>query len=286
MKTIGLIGGMGWESSKLYYERINKLTNKILGGSHSAKIILVSVDFAEIEKLTNRGDWNAIGKIVINSAKQLEQAGADMILLCTNLIHIVSRAITKKISIPLLHIADATGEAIQKQKIKRILLLGTKDTMEKDFYTNVLENCYNLQVVTPNIKDRALIHNIIYKELLKREFSSTSKNTILKIIKEGQSLGVEGVILGCTELTFLITDADVNIPTFDTGYIHVNKAISVALQGDIEKIKKKNSFKENKIILFFTQCMDVMSRWMFYNPKTKSTNCSNKSDIIRIIHKQ
>ncbi|AUP77362.1 aspartate/glutamate racemase family protein [Flavivirga eckloniae] len=228
-KTIGLIGGMGWESSKLYYERINKKMNTILGGSHSAKIIMVSVDFAEIEKHTVANDWKAIGKIVVKSAQQLEKAGADMVLLCTNLIHIVSNQINKNISIPFLHIAEATGEAIQQKGLKRILLLGTKDTMEKDFYTKILEDTYRLKVVIPNVEDRGSIHNIIYSELLKGVFSKESKNTMLEIIKKGQLDSVEGVILGCTELSMLIKENDVSIPTFDTGDIHVDKAVMMSI---------------------------------------------------------
>ncbi len=233
MKTIGLIGGMGWESSKLYYERINKRVNKVLGGSHSAKIIMVSVDFAEIEKLTFANDWNAIGQIVTKSAIQLEKAGADMVVLCTNLIHIVSETIIENISIPFLHIADATGEAIQRQNLKKILLLGTKYTMEKDFYTKTLKNTYGLEIAIPKAEDRDVIHTIIYKELLKGIFTETSKKTILRIIKNAQIKGVEGVIMGCTELPMLISESDVTIPTFDTGAIHVNKAITMVINTNL-----------------------------------------------------
>ncbi|MDB4292423.1 amino acid racemase [Maribacter sp.] len=227
-KTIGLIGGMGWESSQLYYERINTKMNAVLGGSHSAKIILVSVDFAEIEKLTFANDWHAIGTIVSKSAQQLERAGADIILLCTNLIHIVSDAIIENISIPFLHIADATGEVLQNRNLKKILLLGTKYTMEKDFYTKILEDTYGLKLVIPDIQEREVIHTIIYTELLKGIFTERSKQTILKIIGKAQASGIEGVILGCTELPMLIKEHEVQLPTFDTGAIHVNKAIAMA----------------------------------------------------------
>lgn len=230
MKTIGLIGGMGWESSKLYYERINKKTNDVLGGSHSAKTIMISVDFAEIEKLTFAHDWNAIGDIVSRCAQQLEKAGADMVVLCTNLIHIVSDQIKKNISIPFLHIADATGEVIRQQKHKKVLLLGTKYTMEKDFYTKTLENCYGLEVVIPNEVDRDNIHRIIYKELLKGVFTEASKQQMIKIINKELLNKVEAVILGCTELTMLVEEGDVTIPTFDTGNIHVNKAVQTAIK--------------------------------------------------------
>ncbi|CAL2108396.1 L-aspartate/glutamate-specific racemase [Tenacibaculum sp. 190524A02b] len=229
MKTIGLIGGMGWESSKLYYEQINKRTNIMLGGSHSAKIIMVSVDFAEIEKLTFNNNWDAIGTIVSNSAKQLERAGADMVVLCTNLIHIVSEQIKKSISIPFIHIADATGEAIKNNNFQKVLLLGTKYTMEKNFYTKVLHESYGLEVSIPNKDDRNTIHTIIYTELLKGLFTEQSKNVLLKIIEKAQHNGAEGVILGCTELPILMDNSNVAIPIFDTGSIHVNKAVHLSL---------------------------------------------------------
>ncbi len=230
MKTIGLIGGMGWESSKLYYDRINKEVNQVLGGSHSAKVILVSVDFAEIEKLTFQNDWKRIGNVVANSAKQLERAGADIVVLCTNLIHMVSEQITNEISIPFLHIADVTGKAIQKQHLKKVLLLGTKYTMEKDFYTKILKASYGLKVVIPNKKDRDNINEIIYTELLKGIFTANSRQSTLKIIEKAQLLGVEGVILGCTELPMLLDGSDLRIPTFDTGKIHVHAAIEWSLK--------------------------------------------------------
>jgi len=230
MKTIGLIGGMGWESSKLYYERINKKTNAILGGSHSAKIIMVSVDFAEIEALTFTNDWDAIGNIVATSAQQLERAGADIVVLCTNLIHIVSDQIEKNLSIPFLHIADATGEAIKQQRLKKVLLLGTKYTMEKDFYTKVLDESYGLKVIIPRDVDRNKINDIIYQELLKGIFTEESKQRIVKIIEKAHLDEVEGVILGCTELPMLIKQTDVTIPIFDTGEIHVNKVVNLSVK--------------------------------------------------------
>lgn len=228
MKTIGLIGGMGWESSKLYYETINKRVQKVLGGAHSAKIIMVSVDFQEIKSLTFAQDWEAIGVIMVKSALQLEKAGADMIVLCTNLIHLVSNKIIKNTNIPFIHIADATGETIQKKSIKKVLLLGTKDTMEKDFYKTILHNQYDLEVLVPTSSKQQIIHDIIYNELLKGQFTNVSKQTILTIIKETQTLGIEGVILGCTELNILITEDDVTFPIFDTGKIHGYKAVEIA----------------------------------------------------------
>ncbi|MDC8004334.1 amino acid racemase [Aureisphaera galaxeae] len=228
-KVIGLIGGMGWESSKLYYERINHAVNVKLGGSHSAKIILVSVDFSEIERHTSNRDWKAIERIMVKSAQQLERAGADMVLLCTNLIHLVSPAIIADISIPFLHIADATGRAIAKKQLKKVLLLGTKPTMELDFYTSVLENKYDLDITVPNPSDMQIIHDIIYGELLKGVFTETSKQRVIEMIQNSKSNGIEGVIMGCTELPMLVQAEDISIPLFDTGQIHADQAVAFAL---------------------------------------------------------
>ncbi|MCK8520084.1 amino acid racemase [Aquimarina sp. D1M17] len=229
MKTIGLIGGMGWQSSKLYYERINKRVNEKVGGSHSAKIILVSVDFAEIEQRTFNNDWIGIGSIMAKSAKQLEKAGADIVLLCTNLIHIASQAIIENTSLPFLHIADTTGVAIQEMQLKKILLLGTKDTMEKDFYTKILHENYGLEVIIPNETDRKELHDMIYSELLKGIFTDVSKQKVIALITKARSQGAEGVILGCTELGILLSDQEIGIPAFDTGDIHVNQAVTMAI---------------------------------------------------------
>lgn len=232
MKTIGLIGGMSWESSKLYYEFLNNKTKELLGGSHSAECILVSVDFADIERLTFKGDWDAIGNLMKQAAKQLERAGADIILLCTNTIHLVSHYISENVTIPFLHIAATTGEAIETLGLKKIALLGTKFTMEKDFYTKTLANDFGLEILTPNANDRQIIHDIIYDELVKGEFTNTSKQKIIEIIKELQKQGVQGVILGCTELPILISKSDVEIPTFDTGQLHAYSAIEWSLQNE------------------------------------------------------
>lgn len=228
MKTIGLIGGMSWESSKLYYEFINKRTNAILGGSHSAKLVMVSVDFAEIEKLTFANQWDDIGLLMKKAAQQLEKAGADIIILCTNTIHLVSHYITEHTNIPFLHIADATAQSIQKKKLRKVALLGTKFTMEKDFYSKILKENYQIETIIPAENDRQLIHDIIYNELVKGIFTETSKQTIIDIIKKLASHGVEGAILGCTELPILISENDVDIPIFDTGKIHAHRAVTIA----------------------------------------------------------
>lgn len=225
MKTIGLIGGMSWESSKLYYEFLNTKAKEILGGSHSAKCIMVSVDFANIERLTFKGDWEAIGVLMKKAAQQLERAGADIILLCTNTIHVVSHYISENVDIPFLHIATTTGESIKKLGLKKIALLGTKFTMEKDFYSNTLIHDFGLDILIPETNARQVVHDIIYNELVRGHFTNTSKQKIIEIIKELQNQGAEGVILGCTELPILISESDVTIPTFDTGKIHAYKAI-------------------------------------------------------------
>jgi len=230
MKTIGLIGGMSWESSKLYYEFLNRHAKEVLGGSHSAKSIMVSVDFAEIERLTFKGDWPAIGELMKDAAQQLERAGAELILLCTNTIHLVSEYITNNVSIPFLHIAQATGTAIQEKGLNKVALLGTKFTMEKDFYSKTLENNFGLDIMIPAVNDRQIVHDIIYNELVKGQFTEDSRQKLIEIINALQKQGAEGVILGCTELPILIRPSDVAIPTFDTGKIHALKAMEWSLK--------------------------------------------------------
>ncbi len=225
MKTIGLIGGMSWESSKLYYEFLNTRVKELMGGSHSAKCIMVSVNFAEIEYLTFKGDWEAIGELMKQAAQQLESAGADIVLLCTNTIHLVSSYISESITIPFLHIATTVGNSIKNKGLKKIALLGTKFTMEKDFYTRTLINDFGLEILIPDMNDRQIVHDIIYNELVKGKFTNAAKQKVIEIIKELQTKGAQGVILGCTELPILISAADIDIPLFDTGKIHAHTAI-------------------------------------------------------------
>ncbi|MEM8762289.1 MAG: aspartate/glutamate racemase family protein [Bacteroidota bacterium] len=229
MKTIGLIGGMSWESSKVYYQYLNEIVRDTLGGSHSAKVILSSVDFAEIERLSFADDWEQIGTLMAKEAKRLEQAGADIILLGTNTIHLVSDVITRATNVPFLHIAEATGAAIVKQGLKKIALLGTQFTMEKDFYSKILEENHGLKVITPEFEDRVKLHNIIYNELVKGVFTEASKKASLDIIQKLTESGIEGVILGCTELPILIPAHAVGLPSFDTTKIHTAAAIDYAL---------------------------------------------------------
>ena len=237
MKTIGLIGGMSWESSAVYYELINKKVKEILGGFHSCKSIMLTVDFAEIEKLQHEGNWAALDQIMADAAKSLESAGADIVVLCTNTMHLCSEAIKQNINIPFLHIAEATAQEIQKQGIKKVALLGTKFTMEKDFYKSILINDYGIEVLIPSEEERAVVHNVIYNELVQGVIKNESREQYKTIINNLAQQGAEGVILGCTEIPLLISQSDVNILVFDTTKIHAEKAVEWAFDS-IEKFKK------------------------------------------------
>ena len=230
MKKIGLIGGMSWESSKVYYEIINKKVRGLLGGFHSSKCIMESVDFAEIEILQRKNDWDTLNKLMVSSAKNLENANADIIILCTNTMHLCSEEIIKNISIPFLHIAEATGNQIRKQNINKVLLLGTKFTMEKDFYKKILSNNFGIEVIIPDEKDRDIVHKTIYDELVQGKIESESRKEFQRIINNSIKNGAEGVILGCTEIPLLIKDSDVDIPIFDTTKIHAESAVEFALK--------------------------------------------------------
>ena len=230
MKTIGLIGGMSWESSIVYYELINKKVNELLGGFHSCKSIMYTVDFDNIVKLQHEEKWEDLDIIMADSAKRLERAGADIVVLCTNTMHLCSKAITDSISIPFLHIAEATGMAIASRSIKKVGLLGTKFTMEKDFYKEVLTDKFGIEVIIPNEEEREKAHSIIYNELVHGQIKNESREVYKVIIENLQNRGAEGVILGCTEIPLLISDSDVNIPTFDTTEIHAEKAVEWALK--------------------------------------------------------
>lgn len=230
MKKIGLIGGMSWESTKVYYEIINKMVKEKLGKFHSAKCIIDSVDFQEIVNFQHKNDWNSLHKIMIESAKNLEMAKAEAILICTNTMHISCDKIRENISIPIIHIAEATGKNIQENNIKKVLLLGTKFTMEEDFYKSILKNKFSIEVYIPNEEDRTLIHNIIFNELVKGVFKPASKEIYKNIIEKASLKGIEGVILGCTEIPLLIKQADVSIPVFDTTKIHSKCAVDFSLK--------------------------------------------------------
>lgn len=229
MKTIGLIGGMSWESSQLYYELVNKKVKSILGGFHSAKSVMVSVDFDEIARLQSDDDWVSLNSMMVKAARQLEDAGADMILVCANTMHLCSKEIIENTNLPFVHIAEATGEIIKARSLKKVALLGTKFTMEKDFYKDILTNDFGIDVLIPDREARDLVHDIIYKELVLGKIKNSSKEIYLKVIDDLVERGAEGIILGCTEIPFLVSEQDVSLPIFNTTKIHAEKAVQLAL---------------------------------------------------------
>lgn len=230
MKTIGLIGGMSWESSVEYYRLINQQVKAKLGGLHSAKILMISLDFAEIEQFQCQGRWDQAADILIDAAQRLEKGGADFILICTNTMHKLADEIQQNISIPLLHIADATALEIRKKNLKKIGLLGTKFTMEENFYKGRLTDKFGLEVLVPDAEERQIIHNIIYQELCLGIIQPASREKYKKIIQNLAGRGAEGVVLGCTEISLLIKPQDAHLPLFDTTIIHAAAAVDYALQ--------------------------------------------------------
>jgi amino-acid racemase len=229
MKTIGLLGGMSWESTVGYYRAINEGVKKSFGGLHSAKIILYSVDFDPIEKLQHQGDWEGTAKILSEAALCIQAAGADFLLICTNTMHKVAPEIEKAVQIPLLHIADATAEVLINKGIKKIGLLGTAFTMEQDFYKGRLTGKYGLKVLVPDDADRSIVHNVIYKELCLGQTIESSKAEYIRIIKYLSSQGAEAVILGCTEIGMLVNQTDTHVKLYDTTAIHAAKAVEYAI---------------------------------------------------------
>lgn len=225
MKTIGLIGGMSWESSLEYYRIINEKVKKELGGLHSAKSILFSVDFEEIQILQHKGEWARLTDIMVDAAKNLKKAGADMIVICTNTMHKMADDVQNEITIPLLHIADATAESIQEHGMNKVGLLGTRFTMEQDFYKTRLSDKYGLDVITPGNDDMDIVHKIIYDELCLGRIVESSKKQFLRIIEILVNDGAEGIILGCTEIPLLVKQTDVSVPIFDTTNIHAERAV-------------------------------------------------------------
>lgn len=220
---------MSWESSAVYYDLINKEVRKVLGGFHSCKSVMVTVDFAEIEVLQHQDEWEALNIMMVESAMQLEAAGADFVVLCTNTMHLCSPAIIENISIPFLHIAEATGLEIVKKNLKKVALLGTKYTMEKDFYKDYIFKKFGVEVIIPFEDEREQVHNIIYQELVHGQFKDNSRDTYKEIIRNLEKRGAEGVILGCTEIPLLISRSDVDITIFDTTTVHAEKAVEWAL---------------------------------------------------------
>ena len=229
MKTIGLLGGMSWESTVGYYRAINEGVKNNLGGLHSAKIAMYSVDFDQIEKLQHKGDWGGTARILSEAAQCVESAGADFLLICTNTMHKVASEIEKAIKIPILHIADATAEVLLHKGIKTVGLLGTAFTMEKDFYKGRLSEKYGLNVLVPNKEDRQIVHKIIYQELCLGKIQAGSKAEYLRIIDLLANKGAEAVILGCTEIGMLVNQNDTKVKLFDTTAIHAEKAVEYAI---------------------------------------------------------
>jgi aspartate racemase len=229
MKWIGLIGGMSWESSAEYYRVINQLVRDARGGLHSAPIILASVDFAQIEAYQHNGEWDRAGSMLADVAQRLVAAGAECVVLCTNTMHKVAAAITADLPVPFIHIADATAERIVEADISTVALLGTRYTMEQDFYKGRLESHYGLTVLVPDATERAEVNRIIYDELCMGVIDPSSRATYQAIMANLVARGAQGVILGCTEITLLVTQADVAVPVFDTTRIHAEAAVAYAL---------------------------------------------------------
>ncbi len=229
MKTIGLLGGMSWESSLEYYRSLNHLVKERLGGLHSAKCLMYSVDFQEIETLQAQGEWDEAGRILSDAAVGLEKGGADFLLICTNTMHKVAPAIQVRINMPLLHIADPTARAVLSADIHKIGLLGTRFTMQEDFYKGKLIHDHGLDVVVPNAEDMHTVDRIIFEELCLGKIKPESKKQYLEIIDRLAKAGAEGVILGCTEIGLLVKPKDRTIPLFDTTMIHAEAAVDFAL---------------------------------------------------------
>jgi aspartate racemase len=230
MKTIGLLGGMSWESTKTYYQLINESVKARLRGLHSAKIAMVSVDFHEIEQLQHAGDWRGTASILIDAAQKVEAAGADFLLICTNTMHKVAPEVEQAIRIPLLHIADATAQHARDAGIETVGLLGTNFTMEQSFYKGRMADKYNLNVLIPGKKDRDLIHRVIYDELCLGKIEAASRKGYLRIMQTLADRGAEAIILGCTEIGSLVRPEHTDIPLFDTTVIHAEAAVAEALQ--------------------------------------------------------
>lgn len=230
MKIIGLIGGMSWESSLEYYRIINERVKQKLGGLHSAKCVMYSVDFAEIEKLQHSGKWEDATEMMVDAAQRVERAGAEMVVICTNTMHRMASDVERSVQIPLLHIADATAQEIKSKGLNKVGLLGTRFTMEQEFYKGKLENVHNLQVLIPSEKEREYVHEVIFKELCVGMVKEKSKKRFQQIIEDLVSRGAQGIILGCTEIPLLVKKEDSSVTLFDTTWIHASQAVDFALE--------------------------------------------------------
>ena len=229
MKTIGLIGGMSWESTSLYYSAINQGVRESLGGLHSAKICLYSVDFHEIEQLQHQGKWQETADILAKAAQAVEAGGADIFLICTNTMHKVAAEIQAAVNIPLLHIADATAKKLLDDGVTKVGLLGTAFTMQQEFYKGRLTKEFGIEVLVPNAEQQIMAHEVIYQELCLGEIKLDSKQKYLEVIQSLYNQGAQAVILGCTEITLLVQQKDTQVPLYDTTAIHAQSAVAVAL---------------------------------------------------------
>ncbi len=229
MKTIGMIGGMSWESSLEYYRIVNEAVKERLGGFHSAKCVMYSVDFEEIERFQHQGDWDAATEVMVDAARRVERGGADLLLICTNTMHMMAEAVEESVDIPLLHIVDVTAEAIHARGQKAVGLLGTRFTMEQDFYRGRLQDRHGISVLIPEEEERKVIHGILYNELCLGEIRSASRDTFRRIIDGLAARGAEGVILGCTEIPLIVNQEDYELPLYDTTALHARAAVTQAL---------------------------------------------------------
>ena len=230
MKKIGLIGGITWQSTQLYYQLLNTKVAELLGDQHSCACIIESVDFATISKKQAAGEWDILHRQMTDIALRLENAGAEIILICANTMHLSLPTMKQRVTVPILHIAEVTGKAVQAKGCKKVLLLGTKYTMELDFYTDILKNQFGIDVLIPNSEHREIVHRVIYDELAKGHINSASKAQYVSIIKKAEREGAEAVILGCTEIPLLIQQEDCDIPVFDTSLEHAYAAVEFSLK--------------------------------------------------------
>ncbi|MFC1555771.1 aspartate/glutamate racemase family protein [candidate division KSB1 bacterium] len=229
MKTIGLLGGMSWESSSVYYQIINREVQKKLGGVHSAKCVMYSVDFGEIEELQHAGEWDKLTQVMVDCAKSIQNAGADFLVICTNTMHKMAPEIEESTSMPILHIADAAAGVIKNSGWKKVGLLGTKFTMEQDFYSGRLQKKHGIDVIIPDENERDIVHEVIYTQLVKGIIDEGSRKQYVDIIRKLASRGAEAVVLGCTEIPLLVRQEDSPVPLLDTTTIHAESAVEYAL---------------------------------------------------------
>ena len=230
MKTIGLIGGMSWESSREYYRVINQVVREKLGGLHCARIVMHSVDFAQIAALQDEGDWDELTKLMVDAARRLEGGGADFLVICCNTMHKVADCVQEDVRIPLLHIVDATAQEVRERELRKVGLLGTKVTMEEEFYKERLIGKHNLEVMIPDERRRQIVNEIVFGELCRGKMTQSSRQELSGIIRNLAASGAEGIILGCTEIGLLIDPQDVQVPVFNTTTIHAKAAAVFALE--------------------------------------------------------